>query len=62
MQKGQVFLNHVSNFHFFVALAITRKLFDYHNSVKKMLEFKLSFVVKGFDLIGSLNDLFKNMK
>lgn len=58
MQKGQVLLNHV----FFVTLAITRTFFDYHHSVKKMLEFKLNFVVKRFDLIGSLNDLFKNVK
>ena len=60
--KAQVLLNHVTNFNFIVTLVVTRKVFDYTHSVTELLQAKSNDIVKGFDLIGSLIDLFVNVR
>ena len=60
--KAQVLLNHVTNFNFIVTLVVTRKVFDYTRSVTELLQAKSNDIVKGFDLIGSLIDLFANVR
>ena len=60
--KAQVLLNHVTNFNFIVTLVVTRKVFDYTHSVTELLQAKSNDIVKGFDLIGSLIDLFANVR
>ena len=59
--KLQIHLNHVTNFNFIVTLVVTRKVFDYTRSVTELLQAKSNDIVKGFDLIGSLIDLFANV-
>ena len=56
--KAQVLLNHVTNFNFIVTLVVTRKVFEYTHSVTELIQAKLNDIVKGFDLTGSLIDLF----
>ena len=60
--KAQVLLNHVTNLNFIVTLVVTRKAFDYTHSVAELLQAKSNDIVKGFDLIGSLIDLFVNVR
>ena len=60
--KARVLLNHVTNFYFIVTLIVTRNVFDYTHSVTELLQAKSNDIVKGFDLIGSLIDLFVNVR
>ena len=40
---------------------MTRKVFDYTDSVTELFQAKSSDIVKGFDVISSLIDLFANV-
>ena len=60
--KVQVLLNRVTNLNFIVTLVVTRKAFGYTHSVTELLQAKSNDIVKGFDLIGSLIDLFANVR
>ena len=60
--KAQVLLNHVTNFHFIVTLVVTRKAFNYKHSAADLPQAKSNDIVKRFDLIGSLIDLFANVR
>ena len=59
--KVLVLLDYVINFDFIVTLVVTRKVFDYTDSVTELFQAKSSDIVKGFDVISSLIDLFANV-
>ena len=59
---AQVSLNHFTKFNFIVTLVVPRKLFNYAHSVTELLQAKSNEIVKGSDLIISLNDLFTNVR
>ena len=60
--KALVLLDYVINFDFIVTLVVTRKVFDYTHSVTELLQAKSNDIVKGFDVISSLIDLFANVR
>ena len=62
VSRSQALLNHLSNFPFIATLVITRKIFDFTNSVTELLQAKSNEIVVGFDLIASLIDVISNAR
>ena len=60
VSRSQVLLNHLSNFTFIVTLVVTRKMFDFTDSVTELLQVKSNDIVVGLDLIASFIDIISN--
>ena len=60
--KVQALLTHISNFNFIVSRVITRKVFEFTNSVTVFFQAKSNDIINEFGLIGSLIDLMSNIR
>ena len=62
VSRSQVLLNQISNFPFIVTFVVTRKVFDFTQSVTELLQAKSNDIVIGFDFIASLIDVIFNAR
>lgn len=60
--EAQTLLTHISNINIIIFLVITRKVFDFKNSVTAFLQAKSNNIINWFELTGSKIDLTSNIK